>query len=418
MALPDTAALVSSLELKDKFTPTVNKYDKALTQMERKTSTFGSIGSRAGQGLGTAAANLTKLALVGAAAVGTQVKFGLDALRELASVTAQTNAVLRSTGGVAGETADEILRLSEKYEDLNATIDNKVIQSGENLLLTFTNIRTKAFEPTLQAALDMNQAMGGGEAGLQGTIQKLGKALNDPVKGLTALGRVGVTFSDAQKKQIADLVKHNKLYDAQKVILDELTKRFGGSFAAAGKTADGTFAALGDSVEDLQMALAEGVLPALVDVAKELATTFKDPSTKSAVRDFGKGIGDAFREGVKFAKQIPWGAIGDGLKIAAGAAGTLIKAFGDAPEWLKTAVITGWGLNKLTGGALTGIGGDIAKGIGGQLPRTRVLSGQPAVRQGGRHSRRRGRTGGGMQGRGCSDGLALLARRYRRRDVR
>ena len=30
----------------------------------------------------------------------------------------------------------------------------------------------------------------------------LGKALNDPVKGITALGRAGVTFTDEQKKQI------------------------------------------------------------------------------------------------------------------------------------------------------------------------------------------------------------------------
>ncbi len=35
----------------------------------------------------------------------------------------------------------------------------------------------------------------------------LGKALQDPVKGMTALRRAGVSLSDSQVKQIASLVK-------------------------------------------------------------------------------------------------------------------------------------------------------------------------------------------------------------------
>jgi hypothetical protein len=367
MSLADTAALVSSLELKDKFTPTVNKYDKAIGQMERRTSTLGQIGGHLSQGIGTAIANVTKLAIVGVGAIGTQVKFGIDSLEKLEKVTTQTNAVLKSTQGVAGETADSIRALAQKYEDLNATIDDKVIQSGENLLLSFTSIRKDAFEPALKAALDLNQALGGGEAGLQGVVIQVGKALQDPVRGLTALRRVGVAFSDDQQKQIKDLVKHNKLYEAQQIILAELTKEFGGSFAAAGQTATGKFAKLRDAVDDAQMALAEGFLPVLTDIATELSGFLKDPSTLASIREFGKGLAGAFRSAFEWVKKLDFKGIGNALKTATGIAGTLIGKFMDAPDWLKTAVVTGWGLNKLTGGALTNIGGDIASAIGKQL---------------------------------------------------
>ena len=33
------------------------------------------------------------------------------------------------------------------------------------------------------------------------------------------------------------------------------------------------------------------------------------------------------------------------------------------PPWVQTAVITGWGLNKLTGGALGGIVAELGKGL-------------------------------------------------------
>jgi len=62
MALSDTAALVSSLELKDKFTPTVNKFEKSLAGLERTSNNFGKtlgkVGSHAAQGLGNAVRNI------------------------------------------------------------------------------------------------------------------------------------------------------------------------------------------------------------------------------------------------------------------------------------------------------------------------------------------------------------------------
>ena len=120
--------------------------------------------------------------MVGVGVIAANVAAGIQSLVRLEEVTAATNAVIASTGGAAGITAQEVRDLAEEYENLNATMDDKVIQSAENVLLTFTAIGEKAFQLALEAALNMNQALGGGEEGLQNTIIQVGKALQDPIK--------------------------------------------------------------------------------------------------------------------------------------------------------------------------------------------------------------------------------------------
>ena len=75
---------------------------------------------------------------------------GLNSLIKLEQAQAQTAAVLKSTGEAAGINGEQVTALAEKYESLNATIGDEVIRSAENMLLTFTNIKGKAFEPALR----------------------------------------------------------------------------------------------------------------------------------------------------------------------------------------------------------------------------------------------------------------------------
>src|SRR5260221_6088269 len=112
-------------------------------------------------------------------------------------------------------------------------IDDDVIRSGENMLLTFTNIKGKAFDQASTAALDMATAMNNGAKPsaeqLSKTAIMLGKALNDPITGMGALHKVGVTLDDQQKKQIKTMMAAGDTAGAQGVILKELAKEFGGS---------------------------------------------------------------------------------------------------------------------------------------------------------------------------------------------
>jgi hypothetical protein len=143
---------------------------------------------------------------------------------------AQITAALRSTKGVAGETKEALSDMSGALMDQTG-IDDDVISKGEEMLLTFTNVRGKIYDQALPAIVDMTSALNGGSVSMeaiQGQAIQVGKALNDPIKGMAALAKVGVTFDDQQKEQIKKLVESNHLMDAQAIILNELKKEFGG----------------------------------------------------------------------------------------------------------------------------------------------------------------------------------------------
>ena len=147
-----------------------------------------------------------------------------------------------------------------------AGIDDEVIQAGENVLLTFTSVRNQVglgndvFNQATSAALDMSAALG---TDLQGSIIQLGKALNDPIQGMTALRRVGVSFTEQQKEQIKALQESGDLLGAQKIVLGEVQREFGGAAAANATALDRLHVAVGNLEESLGTAL----LPAINSAA-------------------------------------------------------------------------------------------------------------------------------------------------------
>src|SRR5579885_296407 len=174
-------------------------------------------------------------------------------------VMTQTAQAIKSTGDASGMTAQVIGNLAESLSKVTPFSEDTV-QSGENLLLTITGIGKQVFPQATQAMLDMATAMHQGPQ--QGAIM-LGKALNDPLTGLTALTRVGVTFSDKEKEQIKTMMAHNNIIGAQKIMLHELQTEFGGSATAAGKTFGGQLAILGNQFEDIKIKVGTALLPVL-----------------------------------------------------------------------------------------------------------------------------------------------------------
>lgn len=196
---------------------------------------------------------------VGIAAFGNE---SVKAFMESEDALAQTNAVLKSTKGIAGVTADEVERLASEFQSLTKFSDEE-IRSAENMLLTFTNISKDIFPDTTRTVLDMSQALG---QDLKSSSIQLGKALQDPIQGVTALRRVGVNFSEAQQTMIEEMVKSGKLMEAQKFILEELQTEFGGSAEAAGKTFAGSLTILQNKLNDVQEEIGALIVNALTPV--------------------------------------------------------------------------------------------------------------------------------------------------------
>lgn len=200
-----------------------------------------------------------------ATGLGVVAKVGFDEFEEGQKVAAQTAAVLKSTGGVANVTAGQVDALATSIMRKSG-IDDEAIKSGENLLLTFTNVRNEAgkgndiFTQATSIMADMSTALG---QDTSASAIQLGKALNDPIKGVTALQRVGVSFTQKQRDQIAALVESGRTMDAQKLILGELTKEFGGSAEAAGDTFAGKVNIAKETAKNLAGELVAGAIPTL-----------------------------------------------------------------------------------------------------------------------------------------------------------
>jgi hypothetical protein len=335
---------------------------RTIGNIEKRVGSLGRIGSKAVSNL---TANFVRFGVVAAGALTGAVALGVRSLGDLARTQAQTNAVIASTKGAAGQSSEAIRKHAEELEALS-TVDDQVIQDGQNMLLTFTNIKGKVFPQATKATLNLAVAMAAGNAeqvDMKASAIQLGKALNDPIKGVTALRKVGVSFTEQQQKQIKTLVKSGKLYEAQQIILKELEIEFGNAAKAAGTGPEAVWRRLQDAGEDLSMALAKRVLPVLERGAKWLTTKLADPAVIKFMDDLGAGLADAADEALRFIEKVDWGSIGAGLKGAADIAGSIVGMFMGLPDWVKTAVITGWGLNKLTGGAVTDLIGVLGSGL-------------------------------------------------------
>lgn len=218
---------------------------------------------------GTRATNVLKL--IGAAIVVDKIKdFGVAAVKafsESQNVMAQTNAVLKSTGGVAGISADQVKKLANSLQGVTKFSD-ETVQSGENMLLTFTSIGKDIFPQATETMLDMSQALG---QDVKSSAIQLGKALNDPINGVTALRRVGVRFTDSQQDMINKLVESGRTLDAQKIILKELQVEFGGSAKAAGETFAGKLDILKNKFNDVQESIGGAIVQGLTPLATKIA---------------------------------------------------------------------------------------------------------------------------------------------------
>lgn len=190
-------------------------------------------------------------------------------------VGAQTRAVLESTGYAANVTADDVERLGEKWMRLSG-VDDEIVKHGANVLLTFRGIRNelgegnKIFDQSVEQLLNMAfvlQEVGSEGSSsmdaLQATAIRLGKALNDPVRGVTALRRVGVQFTRDEEKQIKALVESGRELEAKKIILRELQAEFGNSARAAGETFPQALERLRNTTSDLAAEYLNALVPSM-----------------------------------------------------------------------------------------------------------------------------------------------------------
>lgn len=214
---------------------------------------------------GVATAGLAAVA-AGAAGLVAGLGFSINEAIEAQEVMAQLEARLKSTKGAAGVTAEMATELADSLGKMTRFEDDAIL-AGENLLLTFTNVGKDVFPETVETALDMSEALG---QDLQSSIMQVGKALNDPIQGVTALRRVGVQLTQAQEDQIGAFIESGNVMAAQKIILQELQTEFGGSARAAGGTFAGQIERLNNTLGNAAESIGTAFLPTIQMMADKL----------------------------------------------------------------------------------------------------------------------------------------------------
>jgi cytochrome c556 len=234
------------------------------------------------------------IAAFGAMEAYNYLKGTVAAFDEAEQASAQLDATLRSTGNAANLSREALDAQAQSLSEMTR-FDDDAVTGAQSLLGTFTNIKDTVYMDAIPAIADLATKMG---TDLNGATIQVGKALNDPIKGITALTRVGVSFTEQQKNTIESLVKTGKTSEAQKLILAELNKEFGGSAEAAGKAGSGPLIILQnqlgnvtESIGGLVVELVSAFKPAILTIGgilKDVTTFLQD--NKKEVKAVAVGI--------------------------------------------------------------------------------------------------------------------------------
>ena len=175
---------------------------------------------------------------IAVAALGGILAKAAKGAEEARQANQRLSNVLESMG--FNEATDRVSAYAESLERTIA-VDADVIKATQTKLATFANLTKTvneaggAFDRATVAALDL-AAAGFGTA--ETNAIQLGKALEDPIKGIAALAKSGVTFTEQEKEKIRTLVESNQVLEAQNLILSAIEKQVGGTAEASASSFD------------------------------------------------------------------------------------------------------------------------------------------------------------------------------------
>jgi hypothetical protein len=256
------------------------EFRKGMSEAERDLAKLSKRIEKFGKGM----ADIGKKMSIGITApIAAFAAIGIKEARETEEAMAQVNAVLSSMGDVSGKTADDLANLADELELHSLYEADQILRDVTTTLLTFKNISGDTFDRTQALVVGLATVL---KTDLQSAAILVGKALNDPIKGMAALGRAGIQLDPVQKAQIKNFVALGQLAKAQAIILKELEAEFGNA-AQAAQDAD-PYNKLQDAFKNLAEIVGTTLLPYLVslaDGATNLLNSFAklSPSTQNLI---------------------------------------------------------------------------------------------------------------------------------------
>jgi hypothetical protein len=230
------------------------------------------------------------LAVAGAFAVGSVFRFAKESIlaaeraQQFNDILVQVAKTTDTFGANLTGGTDRLLKFADAQE-LVIGVEAELIKETQAVLLSFKAVGSSAgeaggnFDRATKAAFDMAAVL---KTDARGSAVQLGKALENPIKGVTALARAGTTFTEQQREQIKVLVESGNLLAAQELILTEVESQYGGAAEAAALSSQKITLAFGQVQDALGMALA----PAFQKFATFFIEEIVPPLTKFFEEDF------------------------------------------------------------------------------------------------------------------------------------
>lgn len=267
----------------------IGGFEKGMDQASRKSDETAKRARKAAKETADAWSGVGKAITAGFAGItigATIAKFAKES-REAQDEQAQLAAVLKSTGEAAGYSQGKLNEMAESMANSSIFSDGE-INKAQTRLLSYTGIVGEKFPEAMQSVIDMAARMG---MTVEQSAETVGRALDIPSQGLTALTKQGFRFTEEQKKLVTQLEATGRTGEAQAIILEALQSSYGGAAEAARHTFGGSLTALQNQLDEL-MTGKDGSLDGAAKSINELTDTLNSESTKAAFASLTAAIAD------------------------------------------------------------------------------------------------------------------------------
>lgn len=217
--------------------------------------------------------------------VGGILRAVISETRDASDEMAQLRAVVESTGKAAGYSAIELQKMAETMSASTTHSDGDIVRA-QTRLLSYTGIVGKQFPAALQMAIDQSARLG---ESIEQSAETVGKALDKPSQGVTALTKQGFKFTEQQKQQMKVMEQTGRTAEAQQIVLDAMAESYAGAAAAARGTFGGAITSVGNTLRQLFDGSGGGVSGATRAV-NQLDDALRSPEIRQGFERLATGV--------------------------------------------------------------------------------------------------------------------------------
>jgi hypothetical protein len=285
----------------------ISGLQRGLSDASGRLSDFGREGDGAAARIKNSFSSLSGVvtAALSGASIGSAFRSFIQNTIDAQNEQAQLAAVLQSTGNAAGYSQQKLNEMAEAMAKAS-TFDSGEINVAQTRLLSYTGVVGESFPRAMQNAIDMATRMG---MSVSQAAETVGRALDIPSQGLTALTKQGFRFTEAQKDLVKQLEETGKTAEAQAIIMGAMESSYAGAAAAAQNTLCGAIKNLQNAIQDTLTGDDQSV-NGLTESINDLANEMNSPEMKAGFGAIMAGLANVASYAVSaFSKLTTFGKV-------------------------------------------------------------------------------------------------------------